>query len=244
MRKYEEIKEEIKKLIDKGTKLYEAIDINADGKSKDLGYFISYYERWYSKSLIIVKQFAPDRLDDFILFYKNNKRKTIDVSTYTISDALRFVHSSSDSFGPTSARFPFFSQLNIIISCLNSLESKIYNIQTILQADIFDSEIDSAKHLLKNGFLRAAGAMCGVIIEKHFSIVCKNRNIDIKKKNPTIADYNDALKDVAYDTIEWRKIQRLADLRNLCDHNKDREPTREEIEELVSGTEKIIKTIF
>jgi hypothetical protein len=74
--------------------------------------------------------------------------------------------------------------------------------------------------------------------------VCKNRNIDIKKKNPTIADYNDALKDAAYDTIEWRKIQRLADLRNLCDHNKDREPTREEIEELVSGTEKIIKTIF
>ena len=74
--------------------------------------------------------------------------------------------------------------------------------------------------------------------------MCTNRNIDIAKKNPTIADYNDKLKDVAYDTIEWRRIQRLGDLRNLCDHNKDREPTKDEVEELISGTERIIKTIF
>lgn len=244
MGKYGDIKEEIKKLVDKGAKLYEAIDTNSDGKSKDLGYFISNYEQWYSKALIIVKQFAPDRLNDFVLFYKNDRRKNIDVSTYTVLDALRLVHSSLNNFGPSTARFPFFSQLNIVISCLNSFDSKICNIQTILQADIFDSEIDSAKHLMKNGFLRAAGAICGVVLEKHFSTICSNRDIYIKKKNPTIADFNDALKDVAYDTIEWRGIQRLADLRNLCDHNKDREPTKDEIDELISGTEKVTKTIF
>jgi len=244
MGKYDDIKIEIEKLVDEGKKLFEAIETNKEGKSKDLGYFISNYELWYSKSLNIVKQFASDRLNDFILYYKNDKRKTLDAATYTVSDALKLLHNSYNNFGPSSAKYPFFSQLSIVTSCLNSFDSKIYNIQTILQADIFDSEVDSAKHLLKNGFLRAAGAICGVIMEKHFSIVCNNRNIQIKKKNPTIADYNDALKDVAYDTIEWRKIQRLADLRNLCDHNKDREPTKDEIDELISGTEKITKTIF
>ena len=66
----------------------------------------------------------------------------------------------------------------------------------------------------------------------------------MKKKNPTIADFNDALKDNAYDVVEWRRIQRLGDIRNLCDHSKDREPTKDEVEELISGTERTIKTVF
>ena len=94
------------------------------------------------------------------------------------------------------------------------------------------------------GYYRAAGAICGVVLEKHFSGVCDKRSIILKKKNPTIADYNDALKDNAYDTIEWRRIQRLGDIRNLCDHSKDREPTKDEVEELISGTERTIKTVF
>ncbi len=135
-------------------------------------------------------------------------------------------------------------QVSILKTCLECFDNRIFDMQMLLQADIFDSEIDSAKHLLKMGFLRAAGAVCGVVLEKHFSNVCTNRNISISKKNPTIADYNYALKDNAYDTLVWRRIQRLGDIRNLCDHNKDREPLKDEVEELISGTERVIKTIF
>lgn len=39
-------------------------------------------------------------------------------------------------------------------------------------------------------------------------------------------------------------IQHLGDIRNLCDHNKDREPTKEEVEELINGIDQIIKTNF
>lgn len=133
---------------------------------------------------------------------------------------------------------------NLISSKLAEYKTTLSQIQATLQADIFDSEIESAKHLLKRGFLRAAGAVCGVLIEKHLACVCKNRSIVIKKKNPTIVDYNDALKDIAYETIEWRKIQVLGDIRNLCDHSKDKEPTKDEVEELIAGTERIIKTVF
>ena len=97
---------------------------------------------------------------------------------------------------------------------------------------------------MKNGFLRAAGAICGVILEKHLAKVCLNHNVKITKKDPTISVLNESLKEIAYDTIEWRRMQRLGDLRNLCDHNKDREPTREEVEELIAGTDRVIKTIF
>jgi hypothetical protein len=109
-----------------------------------------------------------------------------------------------------------------------------------------DSEIESARLLKKNGFLRAAGAVAGVVIEKHLAQVCQNHNsVKITKQRPTIADFNDALKmaDVI-DTPRWRSIQHLGDLRNLCDHNKDREPKPDEVDDLLDGTEKIIKTLF
>lgn len=51
-------------------------------------------------------------------------------------------------------------------------------------------------------------------------------------------------QEKVYDIVNWRFIQHLGDIRNLCDHNKDREPTKEEVEELINGTEKVIKTIF
>ena len=43
---------------------------------------------------------------------------------------------------------------------------------------------------------------------------------------------------------KWKNIQYLGDLRNLCDHSKDREPTNDDVEELINGTSKIIKTVF
>jgi len=46
------------------------------------------------------------------------------------------------------------------------------------------------------------------------------------------------------DTPMWRFIQHLGDIRNLCDHNKDRDPTKEEVEDLISGVQKVIKTLF
>ena len=87
--------------------------------------------------------------------------------------------------------------------------------------------------------------MAGVVLESHLSQVCENHKIKVTKKKPTINDFDQLLKDS--DVIEihdWRFIQHLADLRNLCDHNKKREPKKEEIDDLINGVEKITKTIF
>lgn len=245
MKDYEELKEEISQLVDKGNLMYKSLAKYQTSKNiSDLNGFIENYEIWYSKALLLVKQILPDRLNDFVSKYSNSKRKEISSSNYTISDALMLISNSYKKYDIVNAAMPLFSQIKIVRSCMDSFDSKIYNIQTVLQADIFDSEIESASHLLKKGFFRASGAICGVVLEKHFAEVCKNRNIELRKKSPTIADYNDELKDIAYDVVEWRKIQHLGDIRNLCDHNKDREPTKEEVEELIKGTDRVIKTIF
>lgn len=245
MNKYENMKQELKGLIKEGKTLYQyLIKDEKTGNLPQLVSFIRDYEKWYSKALVVVRVLLPTRVEDFSLMYQPKSRKELKHSTYTISDALRGLTHTQGWYDPSSALTCMWRQVNILQACLDCYESKIFDLQAVLQADIFDSELDSAKHLVSRGFYRAAGAMCGVMLEKHLKSVCDHRNLPIKKKNPSIAEYNDTLKDVAYDTIEWRRIQRLGDIRNLCDHNKDREPTKEEVEELISGTDRVIKTIF
>lgn len=139
----------------------------------------------------------------------------------------------------------FQQQSGILDGITQRFKSSLFDIKQVLQADLFDSEVESAKELSKKGFYRAAGVICGVVIEKHLNQVCYNHNISVVKKHPTISDFNDLLK--SNEVIEvgiWRQIQRLGDIRNLCGHNKDRDPQKKEVEELISGADKLIKTLY
>lgn len=109
---------------------------------------------------------------------------------------------------------------------------------------MFDSELDAAAELVKKGFTRAAGAIAGVVLERHLAKISANHSIKLGKKNPTISDWNDALKtENVIEVPEWRFIQHLGDLRNLCDHSKKAEPTKEEVHDLITGVTKITKTL-
>jgi hypothetical protein len=115
----------------------------------------------------------------------------------------------------------------------------------LVQADLFDTELDSARELTKHGFRRGAGAIAGVVLEKHLAQVVSNHKIKISKQHPTISDLNDSLKAAnILDVPTWRGIQRLGDLRNICDHNKQAEPTVTDVGELIDGVDKITKTLF
>ncbi len=139
----------------------------------------------------------------------------------------------------------FQQQLAILKSVRARFESSLFDIGQLVQADIFDSELDAAGELAKNKFARAAGALAGVVLERHLGQICDNHAIKVAKKAPTISDLNDALKEAAViDVPQWRFIQHLADIRNLCDHNKKTEPTAAQVDDLIVGVMKITKTMF
>ena len=208
------------------------------------------YQSWYSESLALVKQVLPDRISDFSSYYEHPRvRKDITSLNYMIRDylqGLRITGVMGDIVADGSAAIPEFEQqLNIVRAAKRSLESILIDLTSILQADLFDSEIDGTRALAKAGFLRPAGVICGVVIEKHLRHVCDTHGIKIIKKRPTISDFNDKLKDGNIILVsQWRFIQHLADLRNLCSHLRERDPTDEDVEDLISGTEKILKTVF
>lgn len=211
--------------------------------------FKNQYNSWYNESICLIRQLMPERLNDFISYYKLEKRKRVDYETYTINDYLVGLV-VEDAWGDitvdvTSVKKKYEQQLLIVKSLKDRFESSLYDIKQLLQADLFDSEIAVARELLSKGFLRAAGAVAGVILEKHLSLVCQNHSITSSKKSLCINDYNQMLKDNdVIDTPTWRHIQFLGDLRNLCDHGKGREPKNEEVEDLIDGTSKMMRTLF
>lgn len=255
----ERLKSEVKELVLGGDLLYYAL---ADDLEKlpeklkkqltenkiDLPNFDLEYESWYSEALRVVKQIVPDRLDDFMKHYKQERRKEIDFLTYTISDALLGLTTRryGEVVADKSAALPKMQgQVNILKSARKKFESALFDITDVLQADLFDSELDAAQSLAKNGFVRAAGAVAGVVLEKHLGHVCEQHSLKSRKKHPSIADFYQLLKEAGViDTPTWRYIQHLGDIRNLCDHGKDREPTREEVLEMIGGVKKIAKSVF
>ncbi len=242
--RYESTKDEFVKIVKK------QLGEKATGFLDSLPSFSDEYQIWYSEAKAIVRQLLPDRIDDFVGYYeKPRNRKEITYETYRISDYLLGLI-TRDSFGetavgPSNAIRRFEQQLAIMQAVKKRFESSLFDIRQIVQADLLDSELEAADLLVKHGFVRAGGAIAGVVMEKHLSQVCENHAIKIRKKNPNISDFNDGLKAAeVIDTPAWRSNQFLADIRNQCDHNRDDEPTAEKVSELVEGVKKLTKTFF
>lgn len=212
--------------------------------------FNTAYEAWYSECLAVLRQVLPDRLGDFKEHFEAPKnRKEITYATYRIQDALKGLRVTRPPYDEVvvddKAALPLFQQQCAIVKAATKrFESSLFEIRQLVQADLFDSEIESARHLMKNKFLRAAGAIVGVVLEKHLRQVCTDHAVKVTKKNPGINDLNQLLKDNGVlDVPQWRHITLLGDIRNICDHNKQKEPTQEQVSDLIDGTDKVLKTI-
>lgn len=157
---------------------------------------------------------------------------------------LRVSRGSEVIVGESSALPKFKQQLAILKASKKRFASSLFEIRQIVQADLFDNEIDAARELLKNRFSRAAGAVAGVVLEKHLKQVCNDHAVKMVSPKPGVAVLSQALRSAdVIDVPQWRLIQHLADIRNLCDHSRKQEPTPEQVLDLIDGVDKIIKTI-
>lgn len=167
---------------------------------KALPSFNEEYQTWYSEAKVLIKQLLPDRLNDLVRHYEKPKpRKEISFENYRIEDYLQGLTTTSGwektvVVEPRGAIPHFRQQLAILESIKPRFTSSLFEIQQLVQADLFDSELETARELLKNKYFRAAGAVAGVIIESHLGQVCKDHEIKFRKKRLTISDFRALLK--------------------------------------------------
>lgn len=213
-------------------------------KKQKKGTFSELYQKWYAKAFSIIQRILPERKLEFEkLYLPLNNRKELTLLNYTIFDAIRGIHNEYKKIRVDSASNLLDIQIDIVKSVKEVIEHKLNEITSMLEFDVFEKEIDSARFLLKNKYLRSAGAICGVILEKHLLSMLVAAGEKPTKKNPALNDLNDDLYNKKIiDSTQFKFLLFLGDIRNKCDHNKTQDPTKEEVEDLINGTEKVIKT--
>jgi hypothetical protein len=255
---FERYKADIDKLVQRAVLLSLAmhLEVSPDSYKKKLNTeqlkkipeFKEAYQSWYSEALACVSQLLPNRREDFISYYKPLKaRKSLDAENYTVSDYLRGLSANrgpQEVVGLAAALQPFEQQAKIVEALKQRFESSLFDIRALVQADLFDNELDAATELNNKGFQRAAGTVAGVVLEEHLATVRTQHQISMPR-NASISKLNDLLKERdVIDVPTWRFVQRLGDLRNLCDHKRTPDPAVEDIDELVAGVKKVTKTLY
>ncbi len=216
--------------------------------SKEIPDYRKSYHVWYARAFRCVRSLLPERLDEFEEFYKGKKntRKLEYFSagiTHFFQDIVSFRGLDRQDY---SGKFAsgLQQQINIIEAIKDNIDEVLFKLESEIHYGIFKSEIDVASELKKHRQLRAAGAVAGVVIEEHLKLTCSKNNIKFRKKNPSISDYNEALKkENIIDIVMWRLITRSGDIRNYCVHSKERDPTADEIDDIIRSAEKIIAEV-
>jgi hypothetical protein len=200
------------------------------------------YQQWYSKAEAVVRQILPNRLDDFRDLY-STKRSKFDFATYRLADTVKGIRLVGHDMMSTALAL-YEQQRGIVQVARERLDSALYDVVAVAQADVFDSELDAAHELQKQGYRRPAGVLAGVVMERHLAQVCRNHGINLRKKNPTLNDFNEALKAAGVINLPaWRRHQHRGDLRNKCAHGGS-DPTDVEVDDLIAGAGKVTKTVF
>ncbi len=207
------------------------------------------YHSWYAKAYKVVRIFAPERLEEFEKFYTGDKtiKKIEDLNAITagITHYLQgWIVTKND--GEVNFNNTFESgmrvQIFILAAIVTNLDNDIYNLESGIHYEIYQSEMDIARDLRKKKYFRAAGSIAGVVIEVHLKKVVDNRGVPLADKAaPGMSAYNDALKkhDI-YKTPTFSLIQLCSQIRNKCVHPKEEEPTAGEISSIISAAERIL----
>lgn len=263
---FEKHRAELKHLSDIGTLMLSDLHLRllaqdgtlSDPSSEEVarrikGTFERRYQPWYSEAAALIRQLLPERHVEFVELYQFDSGNGVTtVANYSIRDWLRGVRISTaprarhgnelHDLATVSNRFTL--QLAILRAASRRFESGLFDIWRSVQADVLNSELQTARSLAERGFPRAAGAVAGVVLVKHLGDLAQSHSVSVPEACAEIAALGDVLKEEnVIDMNSWQDVRRLGDIRRLCDHVRERDPTPEEVEELISGVERITRTV-
>ena len=112
-------------------------------------------------------------------------------------------------------------------------------VKNLIQAEVFESELDQARELLASGYHLAAAVVAGVVLETNIRDLCMCSSMPIGKLDKMNADLAKAGR---YNALVQKRITALAAIRNSAAHGdiaafkrEDVLPMIDEVERLVAG---------
>ena len=108
-------------------------------------------------------------------------------------------------------------------------------LRRIVQAELFDSELDQASELLRNGYKSAAAVVAGVVLETTLRELCARMGIGIGKLDKMNAEL---VKGGAYNVLVQKKVTWLAHIRNSAAHGKPDDFTEKDVQAMIEDIQR------
>ncbi|KAI9129569.1 DUF4145 domain-containing protein [Acaryochloris sp. CCMEE 5410] len=102
----------------------------------------------------------------------------------------------------------------------------LLSVKTLVQAEVFDSELEQAEELLRGGYYTAAAVIAGVVLETALRELCDREGIPHGKLDKMNADL---AKAGVYNKLVQKQITALSDIRNSAAHGKSSEFTQQDV---------------
>jgi hypothetical protein len=94
----------------------------------------------------------------------------------------------------------------------------LHKIRNLIQADVFDSELEQAGELLASGYKTPAAVIAGIVLETSLRQMCQDNGLPTGKLDKMNADL---AKAGVYSKLVQKQITALADIRNNAAHGHD-----------------------
>jgi len=105
------------------------------------------------------------------------------------------------------------------------------SIRNLVQAEVFDNELEQASELQATGYKLPAAVVAGVVLETTLRQMCTDRSIPIGKLDKMNADL---VRAGAYNSIVQKQITALAGIRNSAAHGRSEEFTDTDVVNMIS----------
>ncbi|PKG46962.1 MULTISPECIES: DUF4145 domain-containing protein [Halomonadaceae] len=109
--------------------------------------------------------------------------------------------------------------------------------KAIVQAEVFDTELEQAYELLKSGYYVAAAVIGGVVLETALRELCDREGIAHGKMDKMNADLT---KAGTYTKIVQKHITAFAGIRNSAAHGNTEEFSKSDVEKMLTSIEQFI----
>jgi len=132
------------------------------------------------------------------------------------------------------------NSIPVVLAAYDDLKNGfLISFKQIVQAEVFDSELEQAKSLLESGYKNSSAVIAGVVLETAIKELCLNHGIELDRKKLT--HLNDELaKAGVYNKLQQKQITALADIRNNAAHGDYDQFTKEDVIRMIQDIERFI----
>lgn len=109
--------------------------------------------------------------------------------------------------------------------------------RSLVQAEVFDSELEQARELIRAGYKLPAAIVAGVVLETSLRELCDQESLPHGKLDKMNSDLAKAGK---YNKLHQKRITALADIRNSAAHGKLQDFTDQDVLDMIRDVEKFV----